>query len=128
MGTTTNRDYYTVAEAARRLNVSHSTVWRWIRARKLPAYRVGSRNLRIRSVDLDRLEMFEPDDRNWERLSQTRRRERLLRPLSDQEAREQKGLYERVMENRKKRLIAPLTSDELVRLGRDKDFWYGSDL
>ncbi len=32
MATTKDRDYYTVAEAAERLDVSRSTVWRWIEA------------------------------------------------------------------------------------------------
>ncbi len=46
-------EFYTVAEAARVLQVSHSTVWRWIEARKLPAYRVGHRAIRIRRRDLE---------------------------------------------------------------------------
>ena len=37
------KDYYTVAEAAAELDVSPSTVWRWITAQQLPAYRVGDR-------------------------------------------------------------------------------------
>ena len=45
--------YYTVAEAARKLKVSHSTVWRWIDAGKLPAYRVGPKAIRIAERDLD---------------------------------------------------------------------------
>jgi excisionase family DNA binding protein len=45
--------YFTVAEAARKLKVSHSTVWRWIEAGRLPAYRVGPKNIRIAERDLD---------------------------------------------------------------------------
>jgi len=48
-----NNDYYTVPEAAMRLKVSPSTVWRWIEAEKLPAYRVGPRNIRIKKEDLE---------------------------------------------------------------------------
>ncbi len=44
--------YVTVAEAAKRLHVSHPTVWRWIKAGTLPAYRVGPKNIRIREADL----------------------------------------------------------------------------
>jgi excisionase family DNA binding protein len=44
--------YYTVAEAARKLKVSHSTVWRWIEAGTLPAYRVGPKTIRIKEQDL----------------------------------------------------------------------------
>jgi excisionase family DNA binding protein len=47
---TTN--YLTVPEAASRLGVSPSTVWRWIDNRILPAERVGRRKIRIREADL----------------------------------------------------------------------------
>jgi len=47
--------YLTVAEAAKRLQVSHPTVWRWIRSGKLPAYRVGPKTIRINEADLARL-------------------------------------------------------------------------
>lgn len=46
-------DYYTVAEAARLLNVSRATIWRWIDRHRLPAYRVGARKIRIRREDLE---------------------------------------------------------------------------
>ncbi len=45
-------EYYTVPEAARELRVSQATVWRWIKARRLRAYRVGPRRIRIRKQDL----------------------------------------------------------------------------
>lgn len=45
-------EYYTVPEAARELSVSQATVWRWITSRRLPAYRVGPRRIRIRRQDL----------------------------------------------------------------------------
>ena len=44
--------YATVAEAARLLRVSVPTIWRWIDSGRLPAYRVGGRSIRIRTVDL----------------------------------------------------------------------------
>lgn len=47
------RHFYTIAEAARLLHVSQSTVWRWIEAQELPAYRVGPRRIRIRKQDLE---------------------------------------------------------------------------
>lgn len=123
MGTTAERDYYTVAEAAKMLNVSHSTVWRWIRAGKLPAFRIGSRNLRVRQRDLENLRAFEPDDSEWESLSFAQRRALLLRPLSDEEARDQRELFERVKKTRAQYSIAPMTSDELVRRSRENEFW-----
>jgi excisionase family DNA binding protein len=48
-------EFYTVAQAARLLGVSPATVWRWIVAGKLPAYRVGPRRIRIRKEDLGRV-------------------------------------------------------------------------
>lgn len=47
------REYYTVLEAARLLKVSAATIWRWIEAGKLSAYRVGPKNIRIRREDLE---------------------------------------------------------------------------
>jgi excisionase family DNA binding protein len=44
--------FYTVREAAERLGVSTSTVWRWIDAGQLAAVRVGPRAIRIRSSDV----------------------------------------------------------------------------
>ncbi len=48
----------TVAEASRILGVSPATVWRWIDAGRLPAYRLGLRRILIRRRDLMR--MVEP--------------------------------------------------------------------
>lgn len=53
--TMTERDYYTVAQAAEILEVSTTTVWRWIRAELLPAYRAGPKNIRIKKSDLNRV-------------------------------------------------------------------------
>lgn len=50
-----DEDYVTVAEAARRLHVSHPTVWRWIKSGRLAAYRVGPKSIRIKAADLARL-------------------------------------------------------------------------
>ena len=49
------RRFYTIPEAARFLEVSPSTVWRWVQARELRAYRVGPRRFRIRLEDLERV-------------------------------------------------------------------------
>jgi excisionase family DNA binding protein len=46
------RDFYTVAEAARELEVSETTIWRWIASQRLPAYRIGPRRIRIKQRDL----------------------------------------------------------------------------
>lgn len=47
----TEKDFYTIREAARLIQVSEATVWRWAEAERLPAYRVG-RRIRIRKEDL----------------------------------------------------------------------------
>jgi excisionase family DNA binding protein len=52
---TREEGYVTVAEAAKRLHVSHPTVWRWIKSGRLPASRVGPKSIRIRSADLEQL-------------------------------------------------------------------------
>jgi excisionase family DNA binding protein len=52
---TRERPYYSIAEAARVLNVSRSTVWRWIAAGRLKAIRLGPKTIRITPDDLQRL-------------------------------------------------------------------------
>src|SRR4051794_19720355 len=44
-----------VAEAAKLLRVSRTTVWRWIESDKLPAFRVGPKNIRIQRQDLEKV-------------------------------------------------------------------------
>ena len=47
--------YYTVREAAGALRMSASTVWRWIAAGRLPAYRFGPKMVRISARDLEQM-------------------------------------------------------------------------
>jgi excisionase family DNA binding protein len=47
--------FYTIQEAAKVLRVSEGTVWRWVRDRKLPAYKVGDRAIRIKKEDLPKV-------------------------------------------------------------------------
>ncbi len=44
--------YLTVSEAAARLEVSISTIWRWIARGDLRAYRVGRRSVRLKRDDV----------------------------------------------------------------------------
>lgn len=48
-----HRDFYTVPEAADALGVSVSTIRRWIADRRLPAFRLGPKALRIKKQDVD---------------------------------------------------------------------------
>ncbi|MHB8516610.1 MAG: helix-turn-helix domain-containing protein [Dehalococcoidia bacterium] len=47
------RGFCTVAEAADMLGVSASTIWRWIDADRLPAFRLGPKAIRIRRSDVE---------------------------------------------------------------------------
>ncbi len=48
-------EYLTIGQAATLLQVSQSTVRRWIAQDELPAYRVGQRKVRLKRTDLGRL-------------------------------------------------------------------------
>ena len=52
MSEAAERQYFTVAEAARVLDVSRTTIWRWIAEGRLRAYRAGVRTIRIKREDL----------------------------------------------------------------------------
>jgi excisionase family DNA binding protein len=45
-------DLLTIAEAAKLLKVSTVTIHRWLKAGRLPSYRVGQKSVRIRRGDL----------------------------------------------------------------------------
>src|SRR5262249_34494512 len=53
--TTSGQAYYSVAEAAALLGVSRVTIWRWVRAGRLPIWRLGHRTARIKRENLERL-------------------------------------------------------------------------
>src|SRR5947207_5390603 len=47
--------YYSLSQAAALLGVSRMSIWRWVRAGRLPVARLGHRTVRIRREDLERL-------------------------------------------------------------------------
>jgi len=51
MEQTSADEYYTLKEVAERLHVSRMTVYRYVKAKKLPAYKIG-RDFRIKGEDL----------------------------------------------------------------------------
>ncbi|MGI8912894.1 MAG: excisionase family DNA-binding protein [Chloroflexota bacterium] len=52
MDTALDDHYMGVREAAERLHVSTSTIWRWIDRGRIPAYRVGPRQVRLKVADV----------------------------------------------------------------------------
>ncbi|OGH39945.1 MAG: hypothetical protein A2894_02640 [Candidatus Levybacteria bacterium RIFCSPLOWO2_01_FULL_40_64] len=48
-----NEQYYSIEEVAEMLKVAYLTVYRWIQAKKLVAYKAG-KQYRIRKLDLDK--------------------------------------------------------------------------
>lgn len=48
----TNDDYFSIEEVAKTLKVSYITVYRWIRAKQLPAVKAG-KQYRIKKSNLD---------------------------------------------------------------------------
>ena len=109
-------DYYTVSEAARILYVSPSTVWRWIEADKLPAYRVGPRAIRIKKQDLEAV--VQPARAKRAPID----RERILfQPVSQEKLARRQALVAQILEKRKERNIAPLTTADLVHKAREEE-------
>jgi excisionase family DNA binding protein len=103
--------YLSVAEAARRLGVSPSTVWRWIDARALPAERVGARRIRIREDDLQRVVAPARESAEEHPVeSQIRSPE----AVSPEEIARRRKLYARVLELRQELSGSPMTATEAL--------------
>jgi excisionase family DNA binding protein len=112
--------FCTVAEAARILEVSPSTVWRWIESRKLSAYRLGPRSIRIKREDVGAaIRPARPEREVTLDPGQTP----ATRP-SPQEIARRKALVAEILELRRQAVIAPLGTADLVRRAREQQ--YGS--
>lgn len=107
--------FCTVAEAARFLEMSPSTIWRWIEAERLPAYRLGPRSIRIRKQDLEAA--IRPA-RGKEEVPMERDQPVVIRP-SPSEITRRKVLVGEILAKRKERRIAPMTAADLVRKARN---------
>jgi excisionase family DNA binding protein len=101
----------TVAEAARELGVSPSTVWRWIDARRLPAERIGVRRIRIRAEDLPLMvtparpqPTVRPSDRPLVKHE----------PPSDEEIARRQKLFAEILELRRQLADLPMTATEAL--------------
>lgn len=102
-------DYYTVTQAARVLNVSPSTIWRWIEANKLSAYRVGSRKIRINKEDLSTI------------ITPARAKKDLLQLPSSEELERRQKLVAKILKLRKISNITPLTTAQLIQQVRKEE-------
>jgi excisionase family DNA binding protein len=80
-------EYITVAEAAKALKVSQSTIWRWVNSGELPAHRVGQRGVRLKSTELTRLisPARQGVRKGGVRIELQMERERLSRPMTKEE-------------------------------------------
>ncbi len=112
-----DREYYTVAEAAEELDVSRSTVWRWIAAKRLPAQRVGDRKIRINKQDLANIVRPARADETGTRASPSGY---VFVPPSPEELARRREVVQRIMMNREGRSIAPLTSVDLIGQVREE--------
>lgn len=121
MTKTAEQDYYTVTETAEFLSVNPSTIWRWIKSGKLPAYRVGHKNIRIRKQDLTAV--IQPA----KEVSMEKEREALFAPPTHEELARRQELVAKILANRAQRVIRPLSSADLVELSRKEETWYGQD-
>jgi excisionase family DNA binding protein len=118
MATTRERDYVTVAEAAEALDVHQSTVWRWIEAKRLPAYTVGTRKIRIKRGDLALVVTPRSADAVDE--GDASPDKDLLRPPTTEELARRKAAVAALVALRPRMRIAPRTSDDLLREARDE--------
>jgi excisionase family DNA binding protein len=106
---------YSVGQAASLLGVSPSTVWRWIEAKKLPAYRIGPRRIRIREADLQAL--IRPARPTKGARAQV---QLTIPPPTPEELARRQALVATILQRRQERRISPLTSTELVRQAREE--------
>ena len=108
------RDFYSIAQAAKLLGVSPSTVWRWIEADRLPAYRVGPKNIRIKKEDLEKAIQPTRSAGKEEPMKEVvpARSTLMVRPLSEEER--QRGL-------RALREAKQLLKIEMVKSGFGRD-------
>jgi excisionase family DNA binding protein len=117
-----DHEYLTVAEAAALLRVGPSTIWRWIKAGRLPAHRLGPRTVRIHRADVEAMEQPEavpaPSLVPPRSMTLEEAKASIGRRASPEElARRQAWVAELLSMERPS--IAPLTTADLVQMGRE---------
>ena len=118
MPKTRQGDYYTIPEAARLLEVSPSTIWRWIEADTLPAYRVGPRAIRIKKEDIEGV--IQPARKKEVSMERDRI---LFQPVSQEELERRQTLVAEILQKSTERSIAPLTTADLVHKAREEEMY-----
>ena len=113
-------DYYTVPEAARRLKVSPSTIWRWIDAEKLPAYRIGPRAIRIKREDLDAAIRPVKIPRRGENGVERTPEKYVARVLTEDQLTRRHEAVAWLLAHRGEHNIAPLTTADLIHMVREE--------
>jgi excisionase family DNA binding protein len=110
--------FYTIAEAARALGVSQSTVWRWIKQGKLQAYKFGQKSTRIRRADFEAklLQRYRTEHGSGEGP---------FPPPSPRESARRKAVAAKILAHRERLVITPLTTADLVRMARAEEVFYG---
>ncbi|MHB8574911.1 MAG: excisionase family DNA-binding protein [Dehalococcoidia bacterium] len=120
MNVTADEEYLTVLQAARRLAVSPSTVWRWIAAGKLHAYRIGDRTIRI--TDADIATALKPAASAAPRTpSPPVSQFQIPRPTPQELARRHAAVAETLDALKRAPSIAPLTTSDLIRMARKEE-------
>ncbi len=118
MQTRIESSYLTVGRTAKMLAVSPSTVWRWIDAGKLPAFRVGGRAIRIRKGDVAAVMHPVKHSRREETMQMEAD---LFTPPTPEELARRQAVVTEMLANRKGRVIAPMTAAQLVHKARAQE-------
>jgi excisionase family DNA binding protein len=125
---TTTRRYYTVTSAARLLQVSPSTIWRWIAAGRLPAKRLGPKTIQIAREDLDALAQPAHEAAKNAVVSVEELKRQLTAPPSADELARRQAVVARILEHRTDFVITPLTTTDLIHQAREEEYKsYGLD-
>ncbi|RJQ29399.1 MAG: DNA-binding protein [Peptococcaceae bacterium] len=103
-------EFYTIPEVAKKLKVSPSTVWRWVKAKKLLAYRVGEKTVRVRESDV--VKLLQPLHVSLEKARCGKSRGDLVIRIA--------ALHEAILERRNGRLL-PDSAGDLAVLREERD-------
>ena len=93
-----------MAEAARLLKVSQSSVWRWIRRGQLKAYRAGQRGVRLKLADVEAALSPVSEEIIPQRIYTSMEDIKRLEPISEERKRYALAIVEKLRRNRARQL------------------------